>query len=43
VHVSTFEVAEYTEMAKQTFADKIIDYSKTKRGAFGLMGDGAIT
>ena len=24
------------------FADKIIDPSKTKRGAFGLMGEGTI-
>ena len=42
VHVSTFEVSEYTDMAKKMFADKIIDYSKTKRGAFGLRGDGNI-
>ena len=42
VHVSTFEVTEYTEMAQKIFTDKIIDPSKTKRGAFGLMGEGTI-
>jgi len=42
VHVSTFEVTEYTEMAKKIFTDKIVDPSKMKRGAFGMMGDGMI-
>lgn len=43
VHVSTFEVTEYKSEIKQIFADKLVDKSKMKRGAFGLMGNGVIT
>ena len=43
VHVSTFEVSEYKSEAKLIFADKLLDTSKLKRGAFGLMGNGVIT
>ena len=43
VHVSTFEVTDYKQEAKQIFSDKLIDQSKLKRGAFGLMGNAVIT
>ena len=43
VHVSTFEVTEYKSEAKQLFADKLVDASKMKRGAFGLFGNGVVT
>jgi len=42
VHVSTFEVTEYKSEAKQIFGDKLLDASKLKRGAFGLMGNGVL-
>jgi hypothetical protein len=43
VHVSTFEVCEYKAEAKQIFCDKIVDPSKSKRGAFGMIGNTVIT
>ena len=43
VHVSTFEVCEYKPEAKQMFTDKIIDPTKTQRGAFGQVGNGVLT
>lgn len=43
VHVSTFEVCEYKPEAVQAFSDKLIDPSKTKRGAFGYVGNGVLT
>jgi hypothetical protein len=43
VHVSTFEVCDFKPEIKQIFADKIIDTSKQKRGAFGAHTNGTVT
>ena len=43
VHVGTFEVREFTEVAKQILHDRIIDKSKQKMTAFGLKTSGEVT
>jgi hypothetical protein len=43
VHVSTFEVREYTEIAKTILQDRIVDASKQKMTAFGMKTSGIVT